>query len=100
MKANCRGSFIKLVWFRALKNRLVLVDEVQIQRYVKCYIMLLFGTVMFGYKSAAGVHWKFLPLLRNYGGSYSSVGNRPAWHTCIDRCVEQLVSTVRRLMVR
>ncbi|RYQ80820.1 hypothetical protein Ahy_Scaffold1g106966 isoform C [Arachis hypogaea] len=52
------------------------------------------------YKSAAGVHWKFLPLLRNYGGSYSSVGNRPAWHTCIDRCVEQLVSTVRRLMVR
>ncbi|RYQ80822.1 hypothetical protein Ahy_Scaffold1g106966 isoform B [Arachis hypogaea] len=85
MKANCRGSFIKLVWFRALKNRLVLVDEVQIQRYVK---------------SAAGVHWKFLPLLRNYGGSYSSVGNRPAWHTCIDRCVEQLVSTVRRLMVR
>ncbi|XP_025629824.1 serine/threonine-protein phosphatase 7 long form homolog [Arachis hypogaea] len=57
MKADCRGSFIKLVWFRALKNRLVLVDEVQIQR-----------TVMFGDKSAAGVHWKFLPLLRNFGG--------------------------------
>ncbi|RYQ80825.1 hypothetical protein Ahy_Scaffold1g106966 isoform D [Arachis hypogaea] len=35
MKANCRGSFIKLVWFRALKNRLVLVDEVQIQRIIQ-----------------------------------------------------------------
>ncbi|RYR40669.1 hypothetical protein Ahy_A09g046421 [Arachis hypogaea] len=50
MKADCRGSFIKFVWFRALKNRLVLVDEVQIQRYVKCHIMLLFGIVMFGDK--------------------------------------------------
>ncbi|RYQ85839.1 hypothetical protein Ahy_B10g105466 [Arachis hypogaea] len=68
MKADCRGSFIKLVWFRALKDRLVLVDDIQIQRYVKCYIMLLFGTVMFGDKSASGVHWKFLPLLRNFAG--------------------------------
>ncbi|XP_072094151.1 serine/threonine-protein phosphatase 7 long form homolog [Arachis hypogaea] len=32
LKKDCRGSFIKLVWFRALKNRLVLVDEVQIHR--------------------------------------------------------------------
>ncbi|RYR72327.1 hypothetical protein Ahy_A02g006531 [Arachis hypogaea] len=46
----------------------LLVDKVQIQRYVKCHIMLLFGTVMFGDKSAAGVHWKFLSLLRNFGG--------------------------------
>ncbi|RYR69022.1 hypothetical protein Ahy_A03g015540 [Arachis hypogaea] len=68
MKADCRGSFIKLVWFRALKDRLVLVDDIQIQRYVKCHIMLLFGTVMFGDKSAAGVHWKFLPLLCNFAG--------------------------------
>ncbi|XP_025612077.1 serine/threonine-protein phosphatase 7 long form homolog [Arachis hypogaea] len=68
MKKDCKGSFIKLVWFRALKNRLVLVDEVQIHSYVKCHIMLMFGTVMFGDKSAAGVHWKFLPLLPNIGG--------------------------------
>ncbi|RYR65818.1 hypothetical protein Ahy_A03g011739 [Arachis hypogaea] len=39
-----------------------------IHRYVKCHIMLLFGIVMFGDKSAAWVHWKFLPLLRNFGG--------------------------------
>ncbi|QHO24616.1 uncharacterized protein DS421_12g373750 [Arachis hypogaea] len=67
-QADCRGSFIKLTWFRALKDRLVLVDDIQIQRYVKCHIMLLFGTVMFGDKSGAGVHWKFLPLLRNFAG--------------------------------
>ncbi|RYR34875.1 hypothetical protein Ahy_A10g049926 [Arachis hypogaea] len=32
-KADCRGSFIKLTWFRALKDRLVLVDDIQIQRW-------------------------------------------------------------------
>ncbi|QHO23108.1 uncharacterized protein DS421_12g360780 [Arachis hypogaea] len=63
---DCRGSFIKLTWFRGLKDRLVLVDDIQIQRYVKCHIMLLFGTIVFGDKSGAGVHWKFLPLLRNF----------------------------------
>ncbi|QHO27858.1 uncharacterized protein DS421_7g211610 [Arachis hypogaea] len=31
-QADCRGSFIKLTWFRALKDRLVLVDDIQIQR--------------------------------------------------------------------
>ncbi|RYQ83656.1 hypothetical protein Ahy_B10g102415 [Arachis hypogaea] len=31
-------------------DRLVLVDDIQIQKYVKCHIMLLFGTVMFGDK--------------------------------------------------
>ncbi|RYR15408.1 hypothetical protein Ahy_B04g072150 [Arachis hypogaea] len=67
-QADCRGSFIKLTWFRALKDRLVLADDIQIQRYVKCHIMLLFGTVIFGDKSGAGVHWKFLPLLRNFAG--------------------------------
>ncbi|RYR41224.1 hypothetical protein Ahy_A08g037621 [Arachis hypogaea] len=43
------------------------------QRYVKCHIMLLFGTVLFGDKSGASVHWKFLPLLRDFGsiGQYS-----------------------------
>ncbi|QHO10840.1 uncharacterized protein DS421_15g493050 [Arachis hypogaea] len=56
-QADCRGSFIKLTWFRALKDR-----------YVKCHTMLLFGTVMFGDKSGAGVHWKFLPLLCNFAG--------------------------------
>ncbi|QHN91729.1 uncharacterized protein DS421_17g577460 [Arachis hypogaea] len=38
MKADCKGSFIKLVWFRLLKDRLVLVDDIQIQRatHVDC----------------------------------------------------------------
>ncbi|XP_020971913.1 serine/threonine-protein phosphatase 7 long form homolog [Arachis ipaensis] len=67
-KTECRGSFIKLTWFRRLKEHIVLDNDIQVQRYVKCHIMLLFGTIMFGDKSAAGVHWKFLPLLRNFGG--------------------------------
>ncbi|XP_015962154.1 protein MAIN-LIKE 2-like [Arachis duranensis] len=67
-KADCRGSFIKLTWFRGLKDHLVLADDIYIQRYVKCHIMLLFGTVIFGDKSGAALHWKFLPLLRNFAG--------------------------------
>ncbi|XP_016196165.1 serine/threonine-protein phosphatase 7 long form homolog [Arachis ipaensis] len=65
-KADFRGSFIKLTWFRGLKDRLVLADDIHIQRYVKCHIMLLFGTVMFRDKSGATVHWKFLPLFCNF----------------------------------
>ncbi|RYQ97368.1 hypothetical protein Ahy_B08g093412 [Arachis hypogaea] len=37
-----------------------------ITRYVRCHIMLLIGTILFGDKSGAGVHWKFLPLLRDF----------------------------------
>ncbi|XP_072088710.1 serine/threonine-protein phosphatase 7 long form homolog [Arachis hypogaea] len=65
-KTDCRGSFIKLTWFRGLRDRIVLNDVVHIQMYVKCHIMLLFGTVLFGDKSSSAVHWKFLPLLRNF----------------------------------
>ncbi|RYR18495.1 hypothetical protein Ahy_B03g063116 isoform B [Arachis hypogaea] len=67
-KTDCRGSFIKLKWFRGLKDRIVLNDDVHMQMYVKCHIMLLFGTILFVDKSGAAVHWKFLPLLRNFGG--------------------------------
>ncbi|RYR49448.1 hypothetical protein Ahy_A07g035946 [Arachis hypogaea] len=55
-------------WIRGLKDHTVLTDEIQIQRYVKCHIILLFGTILFGDKSGAAVHWKFLPLLRNFAG--------------------------------
>ncbi|RYR16380.1 hypothetical protein Ahy_B04g073389 [Arachis hypogaea] len=55
-----------MTWFRGLKDRLVLADDIHIQRYVKCHIMLLFGTVMFRDKSGATVHWKFLPLFCNF----------------------------------
>ncbi|XP_052111560.1 serine/threonine-protein phosphatase 7 long form homolog [Arachis duranensis] len=43
------------------------------KRYVKCHIMLLIGTILFGDKSGAAVHWKFLPLLRDFAsiGHYS-----------------------------
>ncbi|XP_015961385.1 serine/threonine-protein phosphatase 7 long form homolog [Arachis duranensis] len=67
-KTDCRGSFIKLTWIRGLKDRTVLTNDIQIQRYVKCHIMLLFGTILFGDKSGAAVHWKFLSLLRNFAG--------------------------------
>ncbi|XP_020999596.1 serine/threonine-protein phosphatase 7 long form homolog [Arachis duranensis] len=44
-----------------------------IQVYVKCHIMLLIGTILFGDKSGASVHWKFLPLLSDFAsiGQYS-----------------------------
>ncbi|RYR30313.1 hypothetical protein Ahy_B01g055111 [Arachis hypogaea] len=66
-KSDCRGSFIKLTCLRNLKDRLLLIDENSIQRYVKCHIMLLFGTILFGDKSGVAVHRKVLPLLRDFG---------------------------------
>ncbi|RYR19350.1 hypothetical protein Ahy_B03g064110 [Arachis hypogaea] len=45
-KNDCRGSFIKLTWFRGLKDRIVLNDDVHMQMYVKCHIML-FETILF-----------------------------------------------------
>ncbi|QHO27127.1 uncharacterized protein DS421_7g205320 [Arachis hypogaea] len=72
-KEECRGCCIKLTWLRDLKENLQLTDEISIRRYVKCHIMLLIGTILFGDKSGAAVHWKFLPLLRDFGsiGQYS-----------------------------
>ncbi|RYR79373.1 hypothetical protein Ahy_A01g004193 [Arachis hypogaea] len=61
------GSCIKLTWLRNLKENLQLTDENSIQRYVKCHIMLLIGTILFGDKSGASMHWKFLLLLRDFG---------------------------------
>ncbi|RYR75465.1 hypothetical protein Ahy_A01g000003 [Arachis hypogaea] len=57
-----------MTWIIGLKDRTVLVDDIQIQRYVKCHIMLLFGAILFGDKSGVAVHWKFLPLLYNFVG--------------------------------
>ncbi|XP_020962443.1 serine/threonine-protein phosphatase 7 long form homolog [Arachis ipaensis] len=72
-KSDCRGSCIKLTWLRNLKENLELTDDISIQRYVRCHIMLLIGTILFGDKSGAGVHWKFLPFLRDFVsiGQYS-----------------------------
>ncbi|RYR33310.1 hypothetical protein Ahy_A10g047880 [Arachis hypogaea] len=60
---QCRGSGIKLTWLRDLKKQLQLTDEESIQRYVKCHI----GTILLGDKSGTFVHWKFLPLLCDFG---------------------------------
>ncbi|QHO37614.1 uncharacterized protein DS421_4g112990 [Arachis hypogaea] len=65
-KSDCRGRCIKLTWLWDLKARLQLTDENSIPVYVKCHIMLLIGTILFGDKSGASVHWKFLPLLRDF----------------------------------
>ncbi|RYQ79591.1 hypothetical protein Ahy_Scaffold5g107816 [Arachis hypogaea] len=72
-KSECRGCCIKLTWLRELKENIQLTNELSIQRYVKCHIMLLIGTILFGDKSGAGVHWKYLPLLRDFAsiGHYS-----------------------------
>ncbi|RYQ89732.1 hypothetical protein Ahy_B09g096226 isoform B [Arachis hypogaea] len=53
-KSDCRGSCIKLTWLRDLKENLELTDDISIQRYVRCHIMLLIGTILFGDKSGAG----------------------------------------------
>ncbi|RYR43410.1 hypothetical protein Ahy_A08g039829 [Arachis hypogaea] len=55
-----------MTWLRNLKERIQLTDENSMQRYVKCHIMLLLGTILLGDKSGASVHWKFLPLLRDF----------------------------------
>ncbi|RYQ99284.1 hypothetical protein Ahy_B07g087192 [Arachis hypogaea] len=68
-KSDCRGSSIRLMWLRDLKERLQFINENSIQRYVKCHIMLLLGTILFGDKSGASVHWKYLPLLRDFGST-------------------------------
>ncbi|XP_057719255.1 protein MAIN-LIKE 2-like [Arachis stenosperma] len=72
-KLDCRGSGIKLTWLWDLKERLQLTDENSIQVYVKVHIMLLIGTILFGDKAGASVHWKYLPLLSNFAsiGQYS-----------------------------
>ncbi|RYQ79584.1 hypothetical protein Ahy_Scaffold5g107812 [Arachis hypogaea] len=73
LRSECRGCCIKLTWLRELKENIQLTNELSIQRYVKCHIMLLIGTILFGDKSGAGVHWKYLPLLRDFAsiGHYS-----------------------------
>ncbi|QHN91329.1 uncharacterized protein DS421_17g573920 [Arachis hypogaea] len=65
-KTDCRGSYIKLTWFRGLRDCIVLNDVVHIQMYVKCHIMLLFGTVLFGDKefSCALEIFTFAPATR------------------------------------
>ncbi|QHO40723.1 uncharacterized protein DS421_5g139590 [Arachis hypogaea] len=65
--SECRGSGIKLTWLRDLKERLQLTDEENKQRHVKCHIILLLDTILLGDKSGSSVHWKFLPLLRDFG---------------------------------
>ncbi|QHN85894.1 uncharacterized protein DS421_16g541290 [Arachis hypogaea] len=52
-KSDCRGSCIKLTWLRDLKENLELTDDINIQRYVRCHIMLLIGTILFEDKSGA-----------------------------------------------
>ncbi|QHO38051.1 uncharacterized protein DS421_4g116970 [Arachis hypogaea] len=59
--------------FEAMEAECLLQFGVAPRKYVRCHIMLLIGTILFGDKSGAGVHWKFLPLLRNFVniGQYS-----------------------------
>ncbi|RYR51645.1 hypothetical protein Ahy_A06g026619 [Arachis hypogaea] len=61
-----KESEIKLAWFRTLKRRQHLTDQVSKKIYVKCHIMCLFGTTLFSDKSGISVYWKYLPLLRDF----------------------------------
>ncbi|RYR04453.1 hypothetical protein Ahy_B06g084177 isoform C [Arachis hypogaea] len=53
----------------------------------ECHIMSLFGTTLFADKFGAGVHWKFLPLLRNISESGHIVGDQHVLPTCTGLCV-------------
>ncbi|RYR15885.1 hypothetical protein Ahy_B04g072826 isoform B [Arachis hypogaea] len=56
-------------------------------RKTDCRIMLLFGTILFGDKSGAVVHWKFLPLLRNFAGIIQFIwGLACLAHLCRSLC--------------
>ncbi|RYR75982.1 hypothetical protein Ahy_A01g000579 [Arachis hypogaea] len=57
---------VYLAWFRTLKRRQHLTDQVSKEIYVKCHMMCLFGTTLFSDKSGISVHWKYLPLLRDF----------------------------------
>ncbi|QHN83299.1 uncharacterized protein DS421_20g703570 [Arachis hypogaea] len=63
--SECRGSFIKLTWLRNVKYGIILITHEAMEHYTRCHIMSLFGTTLFADKSGAGMHWKFLPLLRD-----------------------------------
>ncbi|XP_015939269.2 uncharacterized protein LOC107464817 [Arachis duranensis] len=99
-KSACRGSCIKLTWLRDLKENLQLTDENSIQRYVKCHIMFLIGSILFGDKSGTGVHWKYLPLLHDFG----SIGQYSLGSACLTHLYRALYRAsrmiVRRSMVR
>ncbi|QHO57636.1 serine/threonine-protein phosphatase 7 long form homolog [Arachis duranensis] len=64
--SDCRGSYINMTWIRNVKEGLILNDRVAMKKYVKCHILLLFGSILFADKSGSAVHWKFLPLLRDF----------------------------------
>ncbi|KAL4288342.1 hypothetical protein AHAS_Ahas19G0276600 [Arachis hypogaea] len=64
--ADHKGSGVKLAWLRTLKRRMQLDTVLGRQMYVKIHILLLFGTNLFCDESGMTVHWKFLPLFRNF----------------------------------
>nr|XP_025635310.1 serine/threonine-protein phosphatase 7 long form homolog [Arachis hypogaea] len=64
--SDSRESYIKMTWIRNVKEGLILNDRVAMKKYVKCHILLLFGSILFADKSGSAVHWKFLPLLRDF----------------------------------
>ncbi|RYR04454.1 hypothetical protein Ahy_B06g084177 isoform B [Arachis hypogaea] len=63
------------------------VAPTTMERYTRCHIMSLFGTTLFADKFGAGVHWKFLPLLRNISESGHIVGDQHVLPTCTGLCV-------------
>ncbi|KAL4343189.1 hypothetical protein AHAS_Ahas11G0053500 [Arachis hypogaea] len=66
MTSDCRGCYIKMTWIRNVKDILYLSDRAAMKKYVKCHILLLFESILFADKFGLVVHWKFLPLLRNF----------------------------------
>ncbi|XP_057720261.1 protein MAIN-LIKE 2-like [Arachis stenosperma] len=91
LKLQCRGNGIRLTWLWDLKERLHLSDENSIQVYVKRHIMLLIGTILFGDKTGASVHWKFLSLLSDF----SSIGQYSWGSACLAHLYRSLCRASR-----
>ncbi|KAL4316475.1 hypothetical protein AHAS_Ahas15G0288800 [Arachis hypogaea] len=66
LNGHRRSRINKLTWFRALKRRQHLTDQVNKKIYVKCHTVCLFVTTLFGDKSEIIVHWKYLSLLHDF----------------------------------
>ncbi|KAL4321939.1 hypothetical protein AHAS_Ahas14G0160600 [Arachis hypogaea] len=64
--ANCRKNFIKLTWLRNLKDRIDLIDENDIQRYVKCHSYYYLGQFCLETSLGSGALKIFVFALRHH----------------------------------
>ncbi|XLU22085.1 hypothetical protein S245_058151, partial [Arachis hypogaea] len=76
-----------LSWVRHIRDTHPLDTLESVQRYVRCHIFCLLGTILFADKSTAYAHAKYLPLLQNFEHiSTYSWGSATLAHLYRSRC--------------